>query len=687
MSNTETVQQKPKSSTKAKGTAQSKLGDTAELSYNGFFGFEEVPFSISPNPRFLYMSEQHQEALAHLLYGVSASNGFVLLTGEVGTGKTTVIRAFLQHLPEDARVAYILHAKLSAMELLETIVEELNIDMPDIVSPRSMIGAIHKKLLKNFAAGFRTFLLIDEAQNLSADVLEEIRLLTNLETDEGKLLHIILVGQPELKVMFQTSELRQLNQRITARYHLKQLSDDDVALYVQHRLAVAQAPRNPFTSKAMKALARYSMGIPRLLNVLSDRALLAGFSQHSMQVDHLLVKAAAKEVMGSSGGGYSVRDRVRGYWYGRVLNHDTDQSQRQASPRGTGSKFALTGLVIGVFILLLGPMVQDKFRAVQKSLNAVAEDAVDMTEEPHQESLVAESDIKERAEDRDNANVELQIEGVEESLETQAELIVEPDAGSEPALAEAAGQVVSADALDKPSKTAPKIVPKTEPKTVSNKLKPTTFEEILVVGLEAVGQTVTPTIESQVLQQACDGLPGERGCLEVQKKLDDLLELDTPFLFKLAPGQMRSLGVEFNTKRDRITGYTWFSAEEWNSGSNQLLIRSPGWQEHINVDDFKDVFVGEAVLLLQTPVASFERSKPLSIEHGKWIIGHIGFAGGESLDPVFDVIVSQATLKSAVRAFQDQRGLVADGLFGLRTLIELNRMVDADFPRLKRLES
>jgi len=279
-------------------SANSDLLETYQrnLSYNDFFGFEDSPFSISPNPRFLYMSQQHQEALAHLLYGVNTANGFVLLTGEVGTGKTTIIRAFLQHLPNNAEVAFIVHAKLSALELLANISDELSVPKPSNTSVKAFISTINEQLLANHAAGLRTFLLIDEAQHLSLPVLEQIRLLTNLETDEGKLLHIILVGQPELREVFQRDESKQLNQRITARYHLRRLNDIDVSSYVKHRLSVVQAPHNPFSDGTIKLIAKMSKGVPRLINVLCDRALLGAYGRGERIVTTQVMRLAAKEV-------------------------------------------------------------------------------------------------------------------------------------------------------------------------------------------------------------------------------------------------------------------------------------------------------------------------------------------------------------------------------------------------------
>src|ERR1039458_10228860 len=265
--------------------------------YQSYFGLAEEPFSIAPDPRYLYMSRRHQEALAHLLYGVNAGGGFVLLTGEVGAGKTTVCRCLLEQIPESCDVAYIFNPKLTVEELLSTICAEFGIACPPgNTSVKVYIDCINAYLLDTHAKGRHTVLIIDEAQNLSADVLEQLRLLTNLETNQRKLLQIILLGQPELAAMLERPELRQLAQRIIARYHLGPLDRQEVAAYVQHRLGVSGAQRQLFPLALMGQLYRLSGGIPRIINVLCDRALLGTYAQSKERVDRATLKQAAREV-------------------------------------------------------------------------------------------------------------------------------------------------------------------------------------------------------------------------------------------------------------------------------------------------------------------------------------------------------------------------------------------------------
>ena len=267
--------------------------------YTSFFGLNEEPFSITPNPRYLYMSERHTEALAHLIYGIKDSGGFVQLTGEVGTGKTTLIRSLLQRLPDNADIALILNPQLSATEFLAAILEELGVPQPDNSdSLKALTDALNGFLLENHSRGRRTILIVDEAQNFAIDVLEQIRLLTNLETARQKLLQITLIGQPELRLMLARSDLRQLAQRITGRYHLQPLSQADTEEYIRHRLRVAGSTNGIFPVSACRELYRLSGGVPRVINVIADRAMLGAFTQDEHEINTGLVRRAAGEVYG-----------------------------------------------------------------------------------------------------------------------------------------------------------------------------------------------------------------------------------------------------------------------------------------------------------------------------------------------------------------------------------------------------
>lgn len=279
--------------------------------YKAFYGLKDNPFSIAPNPTYLFLSDRHREALAHLTYGLGETGGFVLLTGEVGTGKTTVSRCLLRQLPDTTDTAFILNPALTELELLATLCDELKIPYGESPSLKRLTDLISGFLLKNHNAGRNTVLIIDEAQHLKAEVLEQLRLLTNLETDTKKLLQVILIGQPELQQLLKRQELRQLAQRITARYHLLPLTAEEVGLYVQHRLQVAGRFEPLFNAGAIKALHKASGGIPRIINLLCERALMAGFAQSRVPINKQMVRQAAVEVLGL--------EPQRPSWYERPL--------------------------------------------------------------------------------------------------------------------------------------------------------------------------------------------------------------------------------------------------------------------------------------------------------------------------------------------------------------------------------
>ena len=266
--------------------------------YSDHFGLRESPFSIAPNPEYLYMSDRHREALAHLTYGIQGDGAFILLSGEVGTGKTTVCRCLLEQMPNKVDTAFILNPKLTSQELLAAACDDLSISYPENASIKTLTDSINAHLLETHARDRRTILIIDEAQNLSIEVLEQLRLLTNLETNKRKLLQIILLGQPELLHVLAKPELRQLSQRITARFHLDALTREEVTAYIRHRLGVAGAKGNFFSKRAIDRIFKLSAGIPRVINLICDRSMLGAYSEGEMQVTPSIVDKAAGEILG-----------------------------------------------------------------------------------------------------------------------------------------------------------------------------------------------------------------------------------------------------------------------------------------------------------------------------------------------------------------------------------------------------
>ncbi len=274
--------------------------------YVQYFGLKHEPFSIAPDPRYLFMSERHREALAHLLYGVKGGGGgFVLLTGEIGAGKTTVCRCLLEQIPKRCNVAYIFNPKLTALELLKTVCEEFHVPVEaapagSALTAKDYLDPFNRFLLETHAVGLNNVLIIDEAQNLAADVLEQLRLLTNLETNERKLLQIVLIGQPELRAMLHRPELEQVAQRVIARYHLDALSEEETHQYLRHRLAIAGlTSAMPFSQRAMQSIHVAARGVPRRINLVADRALLGAYAESVPRVDKRIVDKAAAEVFGA----------------------------------------------------------------------------------------------------------------------------------------------------------------------------------------------------------------------------------------------------------------------------------------------------------------------------------------------------------------------------------------------------
>ena len=273
--------------------------------YMRFFGLKQEPFSLAPDPRYLYMSKRHREALAHLLYGVGGGGGFVLLSCEIGAGKTTVCRCFLEQIPKRCNVAYIFNPKLTVLELVKSVCDEFRVPVHagrgQVPTVKTYVDALNDFLLKTHAVGQNNVLIIDEAQMLSVDVLEQLRLLTNLETNERKLLQIVLIGQPELRTMLERPDLEQLAQRVIARFHLKALSSKETEHYIRHRLSVAGMTRAiPFDRKALQRIHEIARGVPRRINLLCDRAMLGAYAHGKTGIDSATVEKAAREVFGKS---------------------------------------------------------------------------------------------------------------------------------------------------------------------------------------------------------------------------------------------------------------------------------------------------------------------------------------------------------------------------------------------------
>lgn len=313
--------------------------------YEKFFQFVEPPFNLTPDPRFFFFSKKHEEAFDHIRYGIQERKGFIVVTGEIGTGKTTLSRLLLEKLDKKIRTSMIFNPTLNTIELLQAINHDFGIS-GESDSKKELVGMLNRFLLRTLAKGGNALLLIDEGQNLSVDCLEEIRMLSNLETEKEKLLQILLIGQPELREKLQLPGLRQLNQRIAIRYHLGPLDLNEMKSYVACRLKVAGGhDRLFFTPKALKGIYRFSGGVPRLINILCDKALLAAYAQESREVDDAAVAQAAAELEGTPVAG-------RSGWTARRLGASKRRAEKY--PGSETRWFTPIGsIVIGLLLVLL----------------------------------------------------------------------------------------------------------------------------------------------------------------------------------------------------------------------------------------------------------------------------------------------------------------------------------------------
>ena len=546
--------------------------------YQEHFGFNQEPFSIAPDPKFLFLSESHNEALAHLLYGFS-HGGFVLITGEVGTGKTTLLRNLLDKTPAEVDVAFILNPRLTVRELLETLCDELGVTRSgEPESVKGYIDVLNRHLLETHRAGRSTVMIIDEAQNLTPAVLEQIRLLTNLETNEKKLLRIILLGQPELQEILARADLRQLSQRITARYHLNPLSREETTEYVHHRLARAGGSPSIFTDRAVRALYKISKGTPRLINVIADRALLGAYVQGGYTVTPNLVSVAAKEVLGS--GSNSLPSSL---W---------------------ATVAAVVVLTLGVIGLL----------------------QIDWPE-------------SERA---SNPQVEPQT-APEQSVETRE---VEPATPPVPRIS--SGTPVS---------TRPGTETIERPELPSYRLQRLAFGEVFSLwGADF-------EIESNPVP--CDFAPKVGlQCLRTNGGWTEINNLDSPVVLEL-----------WDDQPDPYYG----ALKRFDGRVYEIAVGNKTYS--VQPKDLRDSWFGAYVILWQTP-PSYRGSLREGDEHStvKWLREKLNLL---SPDQDFgDSIFFDAALSDIVRSFQAEQGLVADGVVGPLTWIQLANRLELPAPKL-----
>jgi len=562
--------------------------------YLQHFALKREPFSIVPDPGFLYPSIYHRQAVAHLKYGLDREGGFILLTGEVGTGKTTLTRTVIKRIPPHIRVAYILNSKLNVTDVLASICDELSIEVPsgdERSFSKKCIDALNQNLLASHADGKKTLIVIEEAQNLSPEVLETLRLLSNLETSTHKLLHILLVGQPELVDILARRELRQLNQRVVSRFHLSPLDKNDLANYVNHRLHRAGAQRPLFDAACMTALSRLTGGVPRLINLVCHQSLVAAYSLGLPVVSAKLVKQAAAEILGEE------KPSPQRYWLLAAL--------------------LIVLLTAGAFVLW-----PDRFNQQPTALD-VGSIGADMPIEEPIDATVA---------------------------------------------------VNSAPALSEPADAVEPASSQTEPYTETTVATTPSNPFIGLMALWGIPSDDVYSEEELASVAAGHNLRAEKTTLP---NLDELEKIDRP-------------GIVWLQENDHIKAYLITSL---SAAGAKLQDRSG--ITRVDRDSLVQRWTGRYLYLWEAPLGY---SEPLSVASAmaaaagsadsenqqlvEWLLAQFAL-----LDPNTDVIISggryTAAVAQQVQRFQQQQGLVADGILGRETLMRLNQLTGVVTPTLK----
>ena len=601
--------------------------------FHEYFGISEDPFSITPDTRYLYQSERHRNAFAHLLYGVADAGGFVQLTGEVGTGKTLLCRNLLAQLPDEVNVALIFNPRLSPLELVASICDELKILYPPgCQSIKEVVDFLNAYLLEAYRQGHRTVVIIDEAQNLSYEALEQVRLLTNLETEKDKLLHIILVGQPELKSVLAKPELKQLAQRITARYHLTPLSAEETVDYVKHRLRVAGADQRLFTGEALRQLYRISGGVPRLINVLCSRAMLAAYGADQESVDGKLMKRVARELAGDdvlpnagTGQGWSMAlaavavIAVAGYLYLYGLPGPlNDETTLLASPGGGDGLLAET--------------------VVEAPAAAGVEDA----DAPAPDDAAAEE-------------AEPVATDASPSPEFAAVITEHP-----------VQRIAESDTPRPGPETAPEPVPESEPSLSLMSLLGD--QNAAFSTLFAYWQKVYPQEEDEL--SACEKAEfAGLSCIYGRGDWLNLMRYNRPAVIELLLDDgHRYQVVVAALDEERVT--------------LDLAARRLSFSRR----EIEPLWTGSYIVLWRPPNLSVEPlTQGMRGRDVAWLVSRLDRIEGAVSDYDPEQVRFDTALKQRVMAFQQAQGLIADGIVGRQTIIQLSTaVVDSTTPVLMR---
>ncbi len=593
--------------------------------YNEYFGFKEAPFSIAPDPRYLYMTAQHREALAHLVYGLNSEGGCILLTGEVGTGKTTICRCLLEQIPDQANVALVLNPKLSERELLETICDELKISYPGSDnSIKTYTDRIYQFLIESNRKNEKTVLIIDEAQNLSSKVLEQLRLLTNLETNQRKLLQIIILGQPELLDILARTEMRQLAQRITARFHLNPLTRNEVKAYISHRLAVAGQNIQLFPENSIKLLFRLSDGVPRLINILCDRGLLGAYVEGQHAVHPPIIKKAATEV------------------FGELKNVEKQHKSRQwLYPIATLSGITIFAIAIFLYLTL-------------KPASDIEQYGLD---DPS--PAAAEKQIQDTPVVSDNVQDDLPITASPE--QTPDEILRSPETDPVEKIASADKEENTTLEPGNAVTTLPAeddaVTDHDDIETIfngSSNSQASAFQELFKAWNYSYNNKIVTTACKQAETFSLR-------CLHKYGNLNSLRAHDRPAVLTLVNDQGKKRHITITSIRD-----------------NLATIYSNNTEYTISLNDIDRYWYGQFILLWHKPdeystaITPGDRGNIVS-----WL--NTQFFGDRATDNSNDY---DDTLIEKVKAFQAQHGLTTDGIVGPVTIIHLNNKTGMDVPTL-----
>jgi len=588
--------------------------------YTDYFGLKESPFSIAPNPRYLYMSERHREALAHLLFGINYEGGFVLLTGEVGTGKTTVCRCLLEQIPEDTEVALILNPRLTVVELLAAICDEFSIPRPAKESVKTLVDALNSFLLECHRRGKKAVLVLDEAQNFDCEILEQIRLLTNLETNTRKLLQIVMIGQPELLDKLALPEMRQLDQRIIARYHLGPLSKRDVAIYIKHRLTVSGMKDELFDKRSLGRLYELSEGIPRIINVICDRAMLGAYSENTRKINCAILEQAAKEVLGS-------------------------RRKRRKRAERRRRKVLLFAAGAVVLIIAAGWFFFPRLHVFLKAENG-------FTGSEQQQTGGAWSVLP-------KAVVPAVI-----PPETAIQPVSSPPADDEEETSKSNGkdeQKVSVKSGGQENKKRPVLKEGAWPVQVPPNASERRVYQVLF-NLWNISYGIEDDFPCQHARN--NGLR----CLFKQGSLVDLSTINRPAVLSLITDQ----GQEFSATMTSFDGKV-----------GELVAGDLRWQT--SAEDIARHWVGSnSFVVIWDPPAGYGDSIRKGHE-GKaveWLADRLSRLQGEA--SLQGQRIYDERLALQVKKFQSETGLVADGIAGVQTIIQLNNRTEPDFPRLHK---